>query len=47
MDVDKCVDAWRAFSKRLSEIRSLGLQKFIVVVVLGFSLSLLLHLRYY
>jgi len=36
MDVDQCVDVWWVLNRHVSEIRSLGLQKFAVVAVVGF-----------
>jgi len=53
MDVDQCVDVQRVFSRRVSEIGSLGLQKLVVAIVVGFSgvpsplLTLLLIYGYY
>ncbi len=36
MDVDQCVNDRRVLSLRVSEIESLGLQKLVVVVTMGF-----------
>ncbi len=35
MDVNQCIDAQRVLNRRMSEIRSLGLQKLVVIVVAG------------
>jgi hypothetical protein len=48
LDVDQCINAQHVFGRCMSEIESLGLQKLVVVVVVGFlgvlslSFSLLL-----
>jgi hypothetical protein len=36
MDVDQCVDVRWVLNRHVSEIGSLGLQKFIIVVIVGF-----------
>ncbi len=35
--VNQCVDAWWVLKRCMSEIESLGLQKLVVVAVVGFS----------
>jgi hypothetical protein len=36
LDVDQCIDARWVLSKHVSEIKSLGLQKLLVVAIVGF-----------
>jgi hypothetical protein len=35
MDVNQCIDAQRVLNRRMNEIRSLGLQKLVVIVAAG------------
>ncbi len=46
LDVDQCVDPWWVFNRRMSEIESLGLQKFKQELPWAFTVSLLPHLHY-
>jgi hypothetical protein len=39
MDIDQCVDVWRILNRRVSEIGSLGLQKFAIAPAVGFVAS--------
>jgi hypothetical protein len=37
LDVDQCVGVWRVLSRHMNEIGSLGLQKFVIAIAMGFS----------